>query len=101
MRTKAAPHKLVPGTPVIIRLGPKHRQWERIHDNAKFKWIEGVIDWVAPSNPRMFEIRISRRNCVVTKSTLFEQRDFYVRVEYEDFDGFNFRDVTVIRRVAE
>lgn len=94
-----APLPIAAGQRVILRLGRKHRQWERIHDSHKFRWIEGVVDWVAHDNKQMFEIRVSRKYCTVTKG-LFDRSDFYIRVEYEHIDGFNFRDCIVIRRVS-
>lgn len=96
-----APRPLTVGTPVIIKLGPQHRQYEFIAAPLRVyrKWIPGVIDWISERDHNVMEIRINR-NCVCVYKGRFarDDKEFYIRVEYTPVDCYNFGDVTVIRR---
>ena len=106
MPTKTRPHynhprPLTIGTKVIIRVGFNHRQFNRLLDSVKFRWIKGTVDWVCPSDPRKMELRINRNDNIVWQRGENKEgkEDFYIRVEWDAVDCYNFRDVIVIRRV--
>lgn len=92
-----APRKLEVGMKVVVKLGPKHRQYHRLEEFAKGKYLKGVIDWIAPEteSPAM-EIRI---NCVNFRWVKGGGENFYVIVEHVPKDCYNYADAIVIRRV--
>lgn len=92
---------LTAGTPVIIKLGPKHRQFDRLEPFAQYRYIKGTIDWINPHNHKIMEIRINRGYARQAKGQKFDaNKDFFIRVEYSPVDCYNFRDVIVIKRVS-
>lgn len=95
-----APRKLEVGMKVVVKLGPEHRQYDRLESFAKGKYLKGVIDWISPKDgAAVMEIRINRVSVTWLKGGYKDGKDFFIRVEHGRVDCYNFMDAIVIRRV--
>lgn len=95
----SAPKPLTVGTKVVLKLGPLHRQYERLSLAAKGNYIRGIVDWISPTQGEcVMEIRINRNHTRWVKGAYRQGKDFFIRVEYTPIDCYNFGDVIVIRR---
>lgn len=96
----SAPRQLTPETPVVIKLGPNHCQYNRLEPFARDKYIKGVIDWISPKHgDKVIEVRINCVNAIRLPGNRMRNGYFYLRVEFIRLDCYNYMDVTVVRRV--